>query len=115
MKEAAEGKEQPRWGSVGKVVAVVIALQADGVASAEVSGLLERAYSEMRHLRTADRVGETLVAWNEGFFRGALEVAALVTGCSPDELVEWLRARFVDHSHPELGARVCLTQHGLSR
>jgi hypothetical protein len=44
----------------------------------------------MRRVRTSAQVTETYVSWNEGYFRGMIETAALLAGVTSDELLERL-------------------------
>ena len=49
---------------------------------------LHDAYLEMRHARSAADCSMTVTAWNDGFFRGALDAAAVVAGVSPEAVFE---------------------------
>ena len=77
---------------------MAIAFPAEGVLSSDMWRLLECAYREMRQARTADGVGDSFVAWSEGFARGAVEAVSLCTGFSQDELLGWLQRRFTEQN-----------------
>jgi hypothetical protein len=56
----------------------------------EIDRFLLESYAEIRRVRTSAQTTETYVSWNEGYFRGMIETAALLAGVTSDEVLERL-------------------------
>ena len=68
----------------------------EDVLSPEAVVLLKRAQGEVQRIRGDARCPETFVSWNEGYLRGAIEVAVETAGVTKEELLEWLHRYRLD-------------------
>ena len=58
--------------------------------------LLKRAQVEVQTIRRDAQCPETYVSWNEGYLRGAIELAVEMVGVTKEELLEWLHRYRLD-------------------
>lgn len=58
--------------------------------------LLKRAQGEVQRIRRDAQCPETYVSWNEGYLRGAIELAVETAGVTKEELLEWLHRDRLD-------------------